>query len=1057
MNASDSNTPHSSPQGGLLGGLVDWMARNHVAANLLMITLLAGGAVSVMSIKQEVYPSFQLDIVDIRIRYPGASPEEVEDGIILAVEEEIRGLEIVERIVSTAGEGSADLEIELAEGADANRALQEVKNAVDRVSSLPEEVERPNVELRQETSSVFWMVVYGPYSEREIFDLAERVRRDLVAMPELSQVEVRTARGPEILVEIPQAHLRALGLTLNDVAQAIRVSARDLPAGGVRTSSGEVLLRTRERRDFASQYGDIVLVASDSGSDVHLGDVANIRDTFEDRPMQNLFNGGQGIFVSVLESGDQKPLEIARAVNGYIEDLEKELPPGAGVHVMRDNAEQYRDRLRLLIKNGLIGFVLVLAVLGLFLAPRLAFWVAAGIPTTIAGSLLLLPALGASINMISLFAFIITLGIVVDDAVIVGENVFHEIQRGTPRLKAAIHGSREMTIPVLFAVTTNIVAFVPLLFVPGETGRFFEPLPAVVIAVFIVSLVEALFVLPAHLGHGKTIREDSKGLLAAMTRFQRKISDAFERLQDAALVPGLRYCVHHRLLTLSVMFGALILMFGWYYSGRMHYTFNPVITGLRVDAEVQTPIGSAFADTVRIANHVEQAGLRAADQLGGREKVLSGRMNIVGRRGENWADVNFYLVPADERDFTEDQFAHLWREEVGEIAGLKSLFYEWEEGPGSGAGLTVELSHPDRATIEAAASALAEQLATFNGVSDIKDGFSAGKMQLDVELTPLGRSIGLTPEGVGRQIRHAFYGAEALRFQRGRHEVKVMVRLPEKERHSLAHVEDLVIRTPNGGEATLSDVARLHPGTAYTEINRVDGQRVLNVTCNVLPEIVNVNTIRSALDLNILPELESTFPGLTYSFSGRQREEARAMERLRIGLAVAMACIFGLLAALFRSYFKALVVMLIIPFAVAAALLGHLVLGYDLSVVSLFGMIALSGLVVNGGLVLNQEISRLQDDEGMDIEEAVIMAGRRRFRPILLTSLTTFAGLAPMIFETSSQARFLVPMAIALGFGTLLSAPVVLLLPACLNTLGTKRSGDKIHAEKGVLAVENVD
>ncbi|MCL4216837.1 MAG: efflux RND transporter permease subunit, partial [Candidatus Hydrogenedentes bacterium] len=350
MNAPDSNTPHHAPQGGLLGGLVDWMARNHVAANLLMITLLGGGAVSLMSIKQEVYPSFQLDIVDIRIRYPGASPEEVEDGIILAVEEEIRGLEIVERIVSTAEEGSANLEIELAEGADANRALQEVKNAVDRVSSLPEEVERPNVELRQEQSSVFWMVVYGPYSEREIFDLAERIRRDLVAMPEVSQVEVRTARGPEILIEIPQANLRALGLTLNDVAQAIRVSARDLPAGGVRTSSGEVLLRTRERRDFASQYGDIVLVASESGSDVHLGDVASIRDTFEDRPMQNLFNGGQGIFISVFESGDQKPLEIARAVNGYIEELEKELPPGAGVHVMRDNAEQYRDRLRLLIK-----------------------------------------------------------------------------------------------------------------------------------------------------------------------------------------------------------------------------------------------------------------------------------------------------------------------------------------------------------------------------------------------------------------------------------------------------------------------------------------------------------------------------------------------------------------------------------------------------------------------------------------------------------------------------------------------------------------------------------
>jgi multidrug efflux pump subunit AcrB len=547
----------------------------------------------------------------------------------------------------------------------------------------------------------------------------------------------------------------------------------------------------------------------------------------------------------------------------------------------------------------------------------------------------------------------------------------------------------------------------------------------------VVSLVEALFILPAHLGHG---RQDAEGWgpIGWLTRQQEKVSRGFDRFTDHVFVPLLQYSVHHRLLTLSLVFSGFALMYAWYASGRMNYSFNPVITGLRVDAEIETPVGSAFADTVRIANLVEEAGLRVAERLGGVDEVLGGRMNVVGRWGENRADVNFYLVEESKRDFTEDEFARMWREEVGEPPGLKSLYFEWEEGPGSGAGLTVELSHPDRQILEAAATRLAGQLATFAGVSDIKDGFSAGKKQIDVELTEEGRSLGLTPEAVGRQVRHAFYGAEALRFQRDRYEVRVMVRLPQEERESLAHVESLMVRTPAGGEAPLSQVARLKEGTAYTQIIRVDAQRVLEVRANIDPEIVNPGDIRRALTASVLPALNDEFHGLTARFSGRQREEQRAMDRLRTGLAVVMVLTFGLLAALFRSYFQAVVVMLTIPFAVTAALFGHVLLGYDLSIVSVFGMIALSGLVVNGGLVLVQEMNRLVREDGMLPEDAIIAAGRRRFRPILLTSLTTFAGLAPMIAETSTQARFLVPMAISLGFGVLLSSPLTIILPVCL-------------------------
>ena len=1017
------------------GGLVAWMARNHVASNLLMLGLLLGGLLTAGRIKQEIFPSFQLDIVDIRIPYPGASPEEVEEGIVLAVEEELRGLEVVERLVATATEGRAELEVELVDGVDPNRALQDVKNAVDQVSFLPDEAERPTIALRQEQSDVAWMVVYGPLTEAQIVDLTDRVRHDLLAMPEISQVTVRLGRAPEIRVDIDEATLRSLGLTLGDVAHTIGTSALDVPAGGVRTASGEVLLRTKERRDLASEYGDIALVSTADGSKVRLHDVAAVGEGFEDIPLENWFNGGRGIFIWVRETGDEKPLEIADALNAYVEQLRAELPEGVDVATIRDRAAQYRERLQLLGRNGLIGLALVLVVLGLFLEPRLAFWVAAGIPTTIVGSLLLLPGLGASINMISLFAFIVTLGIVVDDAVIVGENVFYKMQQGVPRLDAAVQGAQEMVVPVLFAVATNVVAFLPLLFVPGETGRFFAPLPAVVIAVFLLSLVEALFILPAHLGHGKRGASRST-VLARISRIEGRTSAAFDRFTERIFVPLVTRCVERRYLTAAVFAGGLLLVGAYYASGRVDYTFSPVITGLRVDAEVQTPQGSAFADTVRVAKHVEQSGLRAADRLGGREQVLRGRMNVVGRKGENWADVNFFLVHESKRGFDQAEFVRLWREEVGEVAGLDSLFYEWEEGPSSGAGLTVELSHPQRDQLEAAASDLAAALATFAGVTDIKDGFRAGKAQIDVELTPEGRSLGLTPEDVGRQVRHAFYGAEALRFQRGRHEVRVMVRLPAEQRRSLANVENLMVRVPNGGEVPLSQVARLRTGRAYTEIVRVDGQRVLEVRCNVDPEVVNVNDVRRTLQSTVLPRIADDHFGLAVNFSGRQREERRAMDELRVGLTVSAVLVFALLAGLFRSYTQALAVMVAIPFGVASALVGHILLGYDLSVVSLFGMIALGGLVVNGGLVLNQEINRLVAKEGLPLVEAVVAASRRRFRPIALTSLTTFAGLAPMILETSSQARFLVPMAIALGFGVLASSPAVLLLTPILRVIG---------------------
>ncbi|MEM6560748.1 MAG: efflux RND transporter permease subunit, partial [Planctomycetota bacterium] len=873
-----------------MNALIAWFARNITAANLVMAALLIGGGAAALNIKQEVYPSFELDFVDVSMAYPGASPEEVADAILLPIEEQLRALDIAERVTGTAEQGRARVAVELAEGADPNRSVQDVTNAIGRVNFFPDDAERPNISLRQEQRRIMWLALYGDLDERQMFHLAERVRSDLIDTPEISRADVRFARSPEISVEFPQATLRALGLTPREVAEVVGQSAQDVAGGGVRTPGGEVLLRAAERRDAASAYADIPLVSTAEGSKVLLGDVATITDGFVDVPQENYYNDGRGVFIFVYAVGEEKPLEVAAAVRRYMDQINPTLPEGTRLDVLDDSAAEYESRLWLLAKNGAMGLALVMLVSGLFLEPRLALWVAIGVPVTLIGAVALLPLLGASINMISLFAFIVTLGIVVDDAVIVGENVFHKIQEGLPRMQAAVEGAKEMAVPVMFAVTTNVIAFVPLLLVPGETGRFFAPLPAVVIAVFAVSLIEACFILPAHLGHGR-----ESGKVRWLTRQQRKFSNGFERFADKVFLPVLHASLRHRYMTLAVITAGVTVVLAYYQSGRINYSFTPVIAGLRVDAEVETAPGAPFADTVRVAKHVAAAGYRAADQLsdGDPESVLRGRMNVIGRLGENWADVNFILVPPQNRDFDQATFAQVWREEIGEVTGLDAIYFEWESGPGSGAGLTVELSHPDREQLERAAASLAERMESYAGVDDVRDGFAAGKPQIDVELKPAGRSLGLTSEDVARQVRAAFFGAEALRLQRGRHEVQVMVRLPEDERRSLAAVENLIVRTPGGGEATLSQVAELIPGRAPTEVERIDGRRVVSVTGNIDLDVANPGAVRAALEDEVLADLRSEFPGLSVGFGGRQREESRAMEQLRTGLLVAGILIYA--------------------------------------------------------------------------------------------------------------------------------------------------------------------
>jgi len=1005
------------------------MADNHVAANLLMIALIIGGLVSAFKIKQEVFPEFALDIVKVTVAYPGATPEEVEEGIILAVEEEVRALENIDRVTSIALEGRTTIIAELVTGVDANYMLQEIKSAVDRITSLPEDAERPVISLQSRRREVIRLALTGNFDDRTMYDMASHMRDELADLPEITQVELRGVREPEVSVEVPRHRLRAYGLTLGDIAGAIREQSVDIPAGGIKTKGGEVLLRTKERRDYAGEFAGISLVSRKDGTEVKLGDIATIREGFAETDKEAYYNGKKAVLINVFRTGEETPNEISEAVYDYITYIKPSLPPGMDLAAYRDRSELYQQRLDLLLSNGAIGLLLVVITLTLFLEARLAFWVAMGIPMAVIGSFIILSFSGGTINMISLFAFIITLGIVVDDAVVVGENIYYHRQKGLSPLAASVKGVREMSVPIFIAVSTNILAFVPLLFVTGRMGRFFFVLPAVIISVFLISLIECLFVLPAHLNYPRRKRGRFMELFEALPD---RCAVGLEWFIDRIFSPLVRFCLSYRYLTALVAIAVLIVSHAYWTNGWINYSYFPRIQTDSIDAEIELPYGSPVEEVRRIARLVEEGGLRAVDKNGGRE-IVRGVMTDIS--GGNTAQVTFQLVPQNEREMTSRQFSIKWRQEVGEIPGLERLFFDYVVGPGGSAAINIELTHPDPKTLEAAASDVAAELAQYKGVTDIDDGFAQGKPQFDFNMKAEGRSLGLTARSLGSQVRHAYYGAEALRQQRGRDEVRIMIRLPKEERRSLYSLEELLILTPDGGEVPLSSAVTITGSRAYTEIDRVDGKRVLNVKASVIQGVTNENKVLDGLKRNFLPELKAKYAGLKYTFAGRQRQQAQSQEDLHMGITFIMAGIFCFLAIPFRSYAQAIVVMLSIPFGLVCALVGHIIMGYDMSITSIFGMIALCGIVVNGGLVFIITANKMMREEGKSAYDAAYLAARRRFRPIMLTSLTTFFGLAPMIFEQSVQARFLIPMAISLGYGILFSTGVVLLLTPTLYVI----------------------
>ena len=1032
MESSDQTASRSGP--------IAWMTHHTVAANLVMLIFIIGGLIIGADLKQEVFPEFTSDRIRVSVPYPGASPEEVEQGIILSIEDVVRGLDGVKKVTATAAEGMALMKIELVMGVNADNVLQDVVNEIDGIQSFPELAEEPIINLEEARHQVVTVMIHGDQEEQVLRDVADRVRDELLQRPGVTLVELGSARPREIAIEVPQRHLRAYGLTLDRIAREIGEAAIELPGGGVKTPGGEVLLRTQERRDFGRDFADIPLLSTPDGTTVTIGDLATIRDGFEDIDQEAYFNGQRAIQVKAFRVGKETPLSVSDSVHAYLEELRPELPDGIGAAVWEDWAVIYRDRMNLLLKNAFLGLILVLLLLGLFLDFKLAFWVTVGLPTAIIGSFLFIPFTGASINMVSLFAFIITLGIIVDDAVVAGEIIYQKREQGLPLVRAAIAGAREIAGPIMFAVLTNIAAFLPLFFVPGEFGILIRQVPSIVVAVFVVSLIESLFVLPAHLAH---TREPS-GFWKTLDRPRQWFSKAMQTFIRERYQPFLRMAIANRWLTVAVAVALLILAVGMVAGRHVPFSFLPSIDSEIIMVQAALPYGAPMKRSRKVLDRLVESADAALAQHGG-EAVLRGMYGQIGASleqresgpssgsvGSHIVEAQIFLVPADQRDFSGADFANTWRSAIGSIPGVEALLFRSEVRLSNDTPIDIQLSHRSRDILETAAQELAERLSQYAGVLDIDDGVSLGKPQLNFRITPEARSLGLNATDMAQQVRGAFYGVEALRQQRGRDEVKVMVRLPESERRSAFTVEHLILRTGQGGEIPLAEAAEIEAGRAYTEIKRHKGHRIVAVTAEVDEQIANANTIIAEVIANDVDALLTKYPGLTYSLEGEQELQRESLGTLAVGFALTLLLIYGLLAIPFRSYVQPLIVMLGIPFSFIGVVIGHLLLGYGLSLVSIFGIVALAGVMVNDSLVLIVATNRIYDEQDVPFSEAIVQGATSRFRPIVLTSLTTFFGLAPMIFETALQARFLIPMAVSLGFGILFGTGVILILVPCV-------------------------
>ena len=1029
--------------------VIAWFATNHVAANLLMAMLVIGGLTSLPAIRMQTFPDIDVDIVSVSVEYRGAAPEEVEEGVCVRIEEAVDGIEGVEEITSTAVEGVCGVSIELTSGTDVTKATDDIKNRVDAITTFPEDTEKPIVAKVTPERPVIDLALSGAVEEATLKELGQRVRDEIAALDGITQVELLATRPYEVSIEVPEARLRRHGLTFDQVAEAVRRSSLDLPGGSIKTDGGEILLRTKGQAYRGPEFEQLVLLTRADGTRVTLGEVATVVDGFEDVDRATTFDGEPAVMVRVSRVGNQSVLAIGGAVRDYVDEARSLLPEGVKLTVWQDQTEILTGRLDILMRNGRAGFALVLIVLALFLRLRLAFWVAVGVPVSFAGALFVMAPLEIGINVISSFAFILVLGILVDDAIVMGESAYTWQQKTGDRLQGAIRGAQKVVTPVIFGVLTTVAAFVPLLLIEGSLGQVFGVMASVVIACLAFSMIESTLVLPAHLGHGKPVTSEIGADAGAWARLQDRFARALQRFTEVRYRAALERALEFRYAAVTLVVMLFLWSIAWIGSGRMTFSFFPPIEGDQVTGLITMPQGTPAEKTTQAAQQlvdaigVLQAELDAEHEVEGADSHVRHVMVSVGSQpfkdtegsgpggggglsssGSHLAEVVLELVPAEDRVLGTREIEKRWRALAGRVPeAVEVSFFSSIFAAGEAINLQLQSHRIDHLT--EASERLKAKLAEYPGVLDIADSFRAGKREVELDILPAAETLGLSLSDLARQVRQAFYGEEVQRIQRGRDDVRVMVRYPVAERRSLGDLENMRIRTAEGTEVPFATVAEARLGRGYSTIRRSDRQRVVNVTTDVDRGLISEGEVLRALQAGPLPEILSDYPGMTVSLEGQQREQRRTVAGLQRWYPVALFLIFALLAVPLRSYFQPLLIMSVIPFGLVGAFAGHLLMGRNLSMMSVMGIIALSGVVVNSSLVLVHDVNARRA-EGATLRDAVIEAGIGRFRPIVLTATTTFVGLVPLMSERSTQAQFLIPMAISISFGVVFASAVTL-------------------------------
>ena len=1042
-----------------MNGIIKWMTEHPVAANLAMVFVVALGVVTATAIPQKTFPEFTLDSVSVSVNYPGASPREIEESIVQPIEDQLSGVDGIDDITASISEGRGGVTVNFLKGEDIAEKLDEVKTEIDRITVFPEDANEPTVVQASNNSRVLEIAIHGDAPERVLKEEAERLKDELALLPSISFAEVGNTRDYEISIEVDRDALTAYGMTLSEVARVIGANSLELPGGSIKTSTVEIPIRTTGRNYTQSDFENIVIRASAEGGKVFLRDVATVIDGFEDTDLSANFNGERAVSVNVFRVGDEQVLTIVADAKAYLaERFIPTLEPGINATVWQNDAEELQNRVDLLVENAILGLTLVVICLALFLDIRLAFWSAMGIAVSFAGTFIVMGMMGMSINMISLFGFILAIGIVVDNAIVVSENIYKNGEQGLTPMQAAVRGTQRIAVPVIFSTATTVVAFWPLLQMPGTLGKFLGDIPKVVIIVLTLSLIQSLVILPKNLSK-LDVSSGYKTPLAflPLVWVRRAIDAGLQAFIRGPLDALLRFATRRVLIPIAGVVALMVMTVGLLAFGYVKFNFFPSIDGKFVTATVEMTDGTTCGMTERVAEDVRLAALRAADNVqdtlpNGAPSVIVGMNVVVGQgvggggpeggsaaSGATLANVVVRITDPESRGWPTSDFEDAWRAEIGDVAGVNKLTVS-AELIGSGDPIAVELSLPAGQDITPVVTELRDGLRAIPGIFSIRDDDSAGRLEYRLALREDARVYGLTLNDLATQTRAGFFGLEATTVQRGADNVAVTVRYPASERDSLADLLDTSIATPSGDLIPLSSVAYIEEGNAPTQILRRNGRQVTTVTADVDTSVISSGEANGRMQEQLIAPLLAKYDGLIVEFGGEQRTQGDSQAALGQALGVALFVIFALLALIFRSYIQPIVVMIAIPLGLIGAVAGHYIMGIPLTLLSIFGIIGLAGVVINNSLVMIDLYNEYLD-QGMTLQDAVVEGTKDRFRPILLTSVTTFLGVFPLILETSLQAQFLIPLAVSIGFGVLFGTVIIVLSVPAFFVLQARITG----------------